>query len=488
MRHICNNVYGLILTLLLITTTAFAQDSVGTDQGADATTQTTATPSSLHGMGLIPSAKVVELPTHSHAVGVAPLPATVDLTQWSVPVGDQGQVDSCVGWAVGYGLMGWYANRLNMAPTTFAPMYMYSQINFSYMYSSDPQLVSEMCGNENDCGANISDGFNLAMDQGVDTESDYSQGDYDWKDQPAAVEQVNAAYYKINQWNYIFSSPSDGSGTGINGQIAIQTALANSQPVVLGMAVREYMYFNYWNVSQDTLDSDITSDVVGDHALLAVGYDQDGLLVQNSWGTSWGFGGFGRLAWAVVQQDVYEAYTVDSAAFGPYAITPISSAGGTINPSTPVAVKAGTSTSFKITPSSKFAIASVTGCGGSLSGTTYTVSHIGANCTVTATFGKATYTVTASAGVHGSITPAQSVLVEWGNTAQFTFEPDPGYVVVRPVGGTCGGSLNIRNDVYTTNTVKGNCTVVATFKKGASPIQGSNQPITAPFGMISRVP
>jgi len=46
----------------------------------------------------------------------------------------------------------------------------------------------------------------------------------------------------------------------------------------------------------------------GSHAVLAVGYDSRGLLVVNSWGTSWGNQGFAWLTPSFVQKYVYEAW------------------------------------------------------------------------------------------------------------------------------------------------------------------------------------
>ena len=43
---------------------------------------------------------------------------------------------------------------------------------------------------------------------------------------------------------------------------------------------------------------------------MATGYDGGGLWIQNSWGTSWGRGGYGRLSWSVVNKDVYGAHTI----------------------------------------------------------------------------------------------------------------------------------------------------------------------------------
>jgi hypothetical protein len=69
------------------------------------------------------------------------------------------------------------------------------------------------------------------------------------------------------------------------------------------------------------------------------------------------------------------------------------------------------------------------------------------------------YTVTASAGLHGSITPTGAQVVAGGAQSAFTVTPDPGYTAV--VGGNCGG--NLVGATYTTTPVTVNCTVSATF-------------------------
>jgi uncharacterized repeat protein (TIGR01451 family) len=69
-----------------------------------------------------------------------------------------------------------------------------------------------------------------------------------------------------------------------------------------------------------------------------------------------------------------------------HTVTPVAGAGGSIVPSTPQIVNDGDSTTFTVTPDSGFTIDSVTGCGGSLTGTTYTTGPITADCTVNASF------------------------------------------------------------------------------------------------------
>ncbi len=131
-------------------------------------------------------------------------------------------------------------------------------------------------------------------------------------------------------------------------------------------------------------------------------------------------------------------------------------ANGSITPANAVAAD-GMTTTFGIFPNIGHHIVSVTGCGGSLVGGTYTTGPITADCTVTATIAINTYIVTATAGSNGSITPL-SQTIDHGSTAIFTITPDFGYSA--DVTG-CGGSLV--DVTYTTGPITAACTVTATF-------------------------
>lgn len=53
-----------------------------------------------------------------------------------------------------------------------------------------------------------------------------------------------------------------------------------------------------------------SSEILGGHAFAIVAYDQDGFWIQNSWGESWGLGGFGRVRyddWLANGSDVWVA-------------------------------------------------------------------------------------------------------------------------------------------------------------------------------------
>ena len=87
--------------------------------------------------------------------------------------------------------------------------------------------------------------------------------------------------------------------------------------------------------------------------------------------------------------------------------TAILEGAGSISP-TSASVTKGSNTAFTVTPNTGYHIASVTGCGGALSGNTYTTGAITVDCTVTATFEINSYLLTVvvnttGVGLGGSI-------------------------------------------------------------------------------------
>jgi hypothetical protein len=148
-----------------------------------------------------------------------------------------------------------------------------------------------------------------------------------------------------------------------------------------------------------------------------------------------------------------------------FTVTPsVSGGNGTISPSTAQTVASGATTTFTLTPSAGYHTVTPVGgtCAvGSLSGNTYTTGAITANCTVIGSFAITTYTVTASAGSNGSITPA-SQTVNSGSTASFTVTPNAGYHVASVSGDTCTVTPG-SGSTWTTNAITQNCAVNATF-------------------------
>ncbi len=161
-----------------------------------------------------------------------------------------------------------------------------------------------------------------------------------------------------------------------------------------------------------------------------------------------------------------------SATFAPDFLV-ISSAGanGSISPTDQFVVPNGTA-SFTVTPNYGYG-ASATGCGGSLSGNTYTTGQITSDCTVSATFSALpTYTVTSSAGTNGSVSPT-SATVYSGYSFTLTITPASGYMLnsltdngknVISSAGWDGSAY-----LYTIPYVSSNNSIQASFKVGAPP-------------------
>ena len=147
-----------------------------------------------------------------------------------------------------------------------------------------------------------------------------------------------------------------------------------------------------------------------------------------------------------------------TATFVSYVVTPSAGANGGISPNTPQMVAPNGATSFTVTPNSGYYTASVTGCGGTLSGSTYTTGPITSSCTVSATFAP-DFVVTPSAGANGSISPNADQLVALNGTTSFTVTPNYGYAISSITG--CSGALS--GNTYTTGPITSDCTVSAIF-------------------------
>ncbi|AKU90127.1 InlB B-repeat-containing protein [Vulgatibacter incomptus] len=144
----------------------------------------------------------------------------------------------------------------------------------------------------------------------------------------------------------------------------------------------------------------------------------------------------------------------------PYTVTTQVVGTGTLTPANPTVLH-GDTTTLTATAGTGYTLDSVTGCGGSLSGNTFTTGAVTASCTVTATFSRTQYTVTTQVpGGGGSLTPSNPT-PEHGDPLTVTVNPDPGYQIQTVTG--CGGTLN--GNTYSIASVTGDCTVTATFEK-----------------------
>jgi len=138
---------------------------------------------------------------------------------------------------------------------------------------------------------------------------------------------------------------------------------------------------------------------------------------------------FSLTAGAQPARQVTDARGVESVLVD-HTITATAGAGGGIAPGGAVLVADGADQAFTITPNVGYYVADVhvdtvsVGAVGS-----YTFFTVLADHSIEAFFGLQTFTVSASAGPNGSITPAGDSIVGYGNSVDYTITPDPGYFI-----------------------------------------------------------
>jgi hypothetical protein len=150
-----------------------------------------------------------------------------------------------------------------------------------------------------------------------------------------------------------------------------------------------------------------------------------------------------------------------------YTITPSAGSGGSISPSSTVTVNQGGNQTFTVTPNAGFVVAGVTVDGTNVGAvTTYTFSNVQANHTINASFNPIPqFTITASAGANGSISPSGTITVNQGANQAFTIAANSGFVVSSVlVDGASQGAISS----FTFSNVQGNHTISATFAAGST--------------------
>ena len=191
--------------------------------------------------------------------------------------GDQGAVSSCVTWAIDYGMLGWYSRLHRRAGQPFAPMYTYSQINGgSTAAATRPRRSTSRCAGQR-----------------------YPRRLHPGRLRLAGPADPRRAHERGALQDQGLRDAVQRRGPGQECDDSSRTRCAAKHPVAIEMAVRNG--FESLGSNPAAVDDDITSGILGYHEVLAVGYDAAGLIIENSWGTGWANGGFGRLSWRVVQ-------------------------------------------------------------------------------------------------------------------------------------------------------------------------------------------
>ncbi|CAN5525212.1 hypothetical protein BH10BAC5_BH10BAC5_27870 [soil metagenome] len=225
----------------------------------------------------------------SNMVGGGNLPVSVDLTSKLPPPGNQGAQNSCVGWSVGYAMKTFQEkNSRNwdltqggdiVAQHVFSPAYIYNQINK---------------GNDN--GAFFADAFELLRTKGIASlEKDpYDPSDHTTK--PDAEADKEASSYKIAWAKKIDKTDLHD----------LKSYLAKGYPVIIAISFDE----NFSKVRSEIVNDMIVDEHAMGHAMLLVGYDEtkNAFKIMNSWGTSWGDGGYCWMSYNAFNKCIRECW------------------------------------------------------------------------------------------------------------------------------------------------------------------------------------
>jgi len=230
---------------------------------------------------------IPDLPDHRDHLFAAPpavlseLPAQVDLRNQCPSVYDQGQLGSCTGNAIAAAVE---FERKKQQLSDFCPSRL-------FIYYNERVIEGTVAS---DSGAQIRDGIKTVVSQGACSENDWPYDVAQFTTTPTPQCYEDALRDMVVQYSRVSQDLNQMKG-----------CLASGYPFVFGFTV--YQGFESEEVAKTgNAQMPVSGEqVLGGHAVLAVGYDdsQQRFLVRNSWGTGWGQQGYFTLPYAYLMDN-----------------------------------------------------------------------------------------------------------------------------------------------------------------------------------------
>ena len=243
------------------------------------------------------------------------LPSAASLRNLAPPAGHQGQSGSCVGWATAYSAATIASNfargNTSTSPSSIparSPAFIFNQIK-----------LSEDCGG----GSYTPDALKVLTYRGVPGIDTFPYSDTRCHQAPSQAHLKQASQHRIRDFIRLGSTTSRRAL-----HIEIRKALAQSQPVVIGMTVGDTFQRHRGTQPVAFTRQDLEAlgrygvtglagqyeQGWGGHAMTVIAYDdrRDGgaFLIMNSWGQDWGDQGHAWVRYGDFNQWVFEAYAV----------------------------------------------------------------------------------------------------------------------------------------------------------------------------------
>jgi C1A family cysteine protease len=225
------------------------------------------------------------------------LPEFVDLTYWCSPIEDQGLLNSCTAHA-GVALMEYAEKKIADSYTDASPLFLY-------------RVTRNLMQREGDSGASVRDTIKAMVAFGVCPEEHWPYNENNLDEEPTAFCYSFAENYKTIK--YFRLDYGQISPYTLLSQVKV--LLASEIPCIFGFTLYNSVYDEVNTLRGHIPLPNKRSKVIGGHTVVAVGYhdskiienensepSKGALLIRNSWGTSWGQGGYGWLPYDYIMK------------------------------------------------------------------------------------------------------------------------------------------------------------------------------------------
>jgi C1A family cysteine protease len=223
------------------------------------------------------------------------IPATVDLRAWCPPIEDQGSIGSCTANA-GVALFEYFERRAFGKHIDASRLFLYKATRNLLHWTGDT-------------GAFLRSTMGAMVLFGVPPEEYWKYIVADYEKEPPAFCYAFASNYRAISY-YRLDPPGTTKSTLLS---QIKTNLTGGLPSMFGFTV--YSSYQQAATTGNIPYPTAGEKIVGGHAVVAVGYDDNlkiknnvpgaveykgALLIRNSWGTGWGSNGYGWLPYEYV--------------------------------------------------------------------------------------------------------------------------------------------------------------------------------------------
>ncbi|OOG40019.1 hypothetical protein B0B52_14900 [Polaromonas sp. A23] len=218
------------------------------------------------------------------------LPRRVNNISWCSPVEDQGNLGSCTAQAV-VGLMEYMQRRSGTQHVDGSRLFVY-------------KVSRKLQGWTGDTGSYLRTTIKAVAAFGMPPEQYWPYMIEQFEEEPTAFLYASASNYQALKYTRLDPPAVDGKGT----LAALKRTLSSGFSSVFGFPV-----YSSLTGSGEIPFPGSNDKLLGGHAVMAVGYDDDhgkngALVIRNSWGSKWGYGGYGFLPYEYVEQGLAQDF------------------------------------------------------------------------------------------------------------------------------------------------------------------------------------